>query len=102
MVETFLQNLYVDDCTNSLDDLNTAITFCGQLSLVLSDASFELLKFVTNSKELWSCILLQKDNANETGKSNNHCRKVPGINWDTDSDQFAFEFGDISQEATKS
>ena len=49
-------DFYIDDCISGCDSAQEAIVLCEQLTKLLHDGGFELLKWSTNSQELLNVI----------------------------------------------
>ena len=77
---------------NTFNRVEDAIQFYKKSKITLADASFNLRKWVTNSKKIQNFI----DNQFEEDKTleGTH-RKVLGIIWDIQTDNFIFDFTDI-------
>ena len=98
-------NLYVDDSTNSFDNLQIVIGFYEKSKACLKDANFELRKWATNNCVIQKYIDQNQDPNKELKDSetyvkslygaNTGYRNVLGLNWKTDSDEFIFDLGVI-------
>ena len=78
--------------TNTFNRVEDAIQFYKKSKIALTDASFNLRKWATNSKKIQTFIDNQFEE-NKTSEGTN--RKVLGITWDIQSDNFLFDFTDI-------
>ena len=93
-IEKLILNLYVDDSTNSFNNISEAVEFYKKSTDALAEASFDLRKWATNSKEIQDVINLGLSN-NDISQSNDKIRKVLGIRWNIQSDKFEFDFTNI-------
>jgi len=59
-VETVQQNFYIDDCLSSIATNPEAIHLVGQLCKILSKGGFCLTNWISNSRDVISCILENK------------------------------------------
>ena len=101
IIKKLIMNLYVDDSANSFDNLQVAIEFYEKSKACLKDANFELRKWATNNCDAQKYIDQNRDpnkelNDSETNveslyRSSNSYRKVLGLNWKKDSDEFVFD-----------
>ena len=110
-IETLLINLYVDDSTNSFNNIKEAFKFHEVSKNVLKEASFELRKWASNNPELTDMINKSSEESTNTaeriscdestytkselGSNDSKYRKVLGINWDVNNDTFVFDFKEI-------
>ena len=92
IIQKLILNLYVDDSTNTFNRVEDAIQFYKKSKIALTDASFNLRKWATNSKKIQTFIDNQFEE-NKTSEGTN--RKVLGIIWDIQTDNFLFDFTDI-------
>ena len=95
-----MRGLYVDDSTNSFDEVHQCLRFFEISKAFLAVANFNLQKWATNNSDLSNFI----DNASYTDKEqgsseNENIRKLLGLNWDLDNDTFIFKFNEIVQTA---
>ena len=105
-IEKLLLNLYVDDLNNSFDNIKDAIEFYKVSKKCLADGNFILHKWATNCEELRDFVNTQSHPSDiqngedqtyvitEFGASEKY-RKVPGINWDTNTNPFVTEFDSL-------
>ena len=78
--------------TNTFNRVEDAIQFYKKSKIALTDASFNLRKWATNSKKIQNFI----DNQFEEDKTSEGTnQKVLGIIWDIQTDNFLFDFTDI-------
>ena len=101
IVKKLLLNLYVDDSTNSFDTIETAIEFYEKSKSCLKEANFELRKWATNSFEMKRFIDSIENNSPSKMDISSVYRKVLGLNWDTGTDDFIFDFENICRTAEK-
>lgn len=91
-VNDFLRDLYVDDCPSGSASLSEAKEFYEKSSSILKSGGFLLRKWNTNSKELQT-FFDEKESPESKGSS--RLKKVLGVEWDLDSDEFVFRFGEV-------
>ena len=104
LVQKFIRNLYVDDTTNTFKDIDTAIMFYNKIKIYLSEEGFELRNWETNDS-----IIRDFLNQNETSYQLNlveNCerkgiRKVLGLTWNSQGDEFLFEFQNLVNQANE-
>ena len=89
-IERFLQDLYVDDSTSGCSTVDEGKMFYNKSMSILSAGGFVLRKWVTNSKELQEFF-----NEKEGSESDIRSKKVLGVEWDLESDEFVFCFSKI-------
>lgn len=95
-VEKLMENLYVDDLTNTFDTIQECIEFYKISKSSLIKANFTLRKWATNDVELKEFIAKEENlTQHTTNDAHTDYRKVLGINWDLSKDEFVFEFMDI-------
>ena len=84
--------IYADNSTNTFNRVEDSIQFYEKSKTALADASFDLRKWATNSEKIQSLI----DNQFEEKKTSESThRRVLGIIWDIQTDNFTFDFTDI-------
>ena len=91
-VRTFLEDLYVDDCSSGCATISEAKEFYRKSSSILKSGGFVLRKWITNSKELQT--FFEKRESPES-KGSSGLKKVLGIEWDLSSDEFVFRFREV-------
>ena len=92
IIQKLILNLYVDDFTNTFNRVEDAIQFYKKSKIALADVSFNLRKWAMNRKKIQHFI----DNQFEKDKTSKGThRKVLGIVWDIQTDNFIFDFTDI-------
>ena len=106
-IQQLLPNLYVDDLSNSLNNVEDSFKFYELSKKCLAEASFKLHKWVTNNGELAKLIKLNESDTTEMHNADDETyikdslgnsytyRKVLGVNWNTATDKLVFEFSDI-------
>ena len=107
IVQRIMDDLYVDDLVSGCNELEEGKALYDRSKAILSEAGFDLRKWVTNDKELAEYItprenedsnLLSKDNdmtyfeATSPNTTVEH-KVVLGVGWDTTSDELIFRFG---------
>ena len=100
-IERLLKDLYVDDSINSFDEIADCIEFYNVAKSCLADAGMEMRKWKTNDVNLQQYLSSAENNTrpDENSIRNNNYPKVLGINWDTNSDTFIFDFYNIYSNA---
>ena len=107
-------NLYVDDTTSGVSTVEEGKIFYEKAKNILSCAGFDLRKWVSNNTEL-QIYFNEKENNSKTSKkeseddvtfleaqlnhSNSIFKRVLGIEWDTESDEFIFRFSEFLKTA---
>ena len=109
-VEQIMDDLYVDDLVSWCNEPGEGKTLYERSKAILSEARFDLRKWVTNDRELagyiesmenGDCNLLGKDNDMtylETTSPNitaEHKAVVLGVGWYATSDELVFRFDDL-------
>ena len=112
-IQQLLLNLYVDDLSNSFNNVEDSFKFYEVSKKCLAEASFKLQKWATNIDELAKLIKLNESDTTEMHNADDETyvtdslgisdtyRKVMGVNWNTTDDKFGFEFSDIINIASK-
>ena len=112
-IQQLLLNLHVDDLSNSFNNVEDFFKFYEVSTKFLAEASFRLHKWVTNSDEIAKLIKLNESDTTEMHNADDKTyvkdslgnsytyRKVLGVNWNTATDKFVFEFNDIINIASK-
>lgn len=121
VVKTLLQSIYVDDVVSGADSEEEAYTLYSTSKEILSHASFNLRKFVSNSASLQDRVEMDErrfkiDSSSQqkivevepldetyveatlpTGVSSGLGeQKVLGVRWSIQTDQLLFEFSDVA------
>ena len=104
-VKRLLEDLYVDDVTSGTKTIEQGKEFYEKAKLVLSEAGFDLRKWVTNDIKLQKFFDSQENSEtkilNETditfseeqfGPTKNNYKKVLGLEWDMQNDEIFFQF----------
>ena len=104
-VERLLEDLYVDDVTSGTKTIEQGKEFYEKAKLILSEAGFDLRKWVTNDSKLQQFFDSQENSetkiSNETditfneeqfGPAKNNYKKVLGLEWDIQNDEIVFQF----------
>ena len=112
-IQQLLLNLYVDDLSNSFNDVEDSFKFYEVSKKCLAQASFKLYKCATNNDELAKLKKLNEYDAIEMHKADDEiyvkgslgisgtCRKILVVNWNTTASKFVLEFSDIINIASK-
>ena len=105
IIKKLIMNLYLDNSTNSFDNLQVAIEFYKNSKACLKDANFKLRKWATNNCVIQKYIDQKQDHKKELNDSETYVeslhgtsisyRKVLSLNWKTDSYEFIFDLGVI-------
>lgn len=95
VTETILKNFYVDDCLKSIPDVESAIRQTDQLRRLLATGGFNLTKWISNNRNVLSCIPEEERAKEVKGLDLNHdalpVERALGVYWDIDSDSFCFK-----------
>ena len=117
VVLQLLENLYVDDSSNNFIGIEQCLNFHEKSKKCLADANLHLRKWAANGS-LVQNVIDDKENEFEgipsSNPQNDHetyvqnsfgstskYRKVLGINWNTRTDYFVFEFANIAEAANR-
>ena len=114
-VEKFLEDLYVDDTTSGTQTVEEGKIFYEKAKHIMSGAGFNLRKWVSNNTEMQNYFNekenIDKNNLTESGddvtflecqlnhENNSNFKRVLGIEWDTESDEFIFQFSEFVKTA---
>ena len=111
--ERFLRSLYVDDLTRGESTINKAVSFYFTAKKVMQGGSFNLRKWRSNSPELMNLINQLEGSVDpseeptfasmmlEFGNKYSEGRKILGLNWQEDTDEFVFNFKTLVNEDRK-
>ena len=106
-IQQLLLNLYVDDLSNSFNNVEDSLKFYEVSKKCLAESSFKLHKWATNNDELAKLIKLNESDATEKHNADGETyvkdslgnsytyRRVLGVDWSTVTDKFVFEFIDV-------
>ena len=97
-VEMFLRDLYVDDNTTGVNDVEFGFKYYSFICAMLLEGGFTIRKWFSNSKELFHKINHHEENFyNEpiVIPDNQWLRKVLGVPWDGSSDTIIFSLQEI-------
>ena len=112
-IQQLLLNLYVDDLSNSFNNVEDLLKFYEVSKKCLAEASFKLHKWATKNDELVKLIKLNESDTTEKHNADDETyvkdslgnsytnRRVLGVNWSTVTDKFVFEFIDIINNPSK-
>ena len=93
-----MRDLYVDDSTNSFDEVHECQRFFEISKTCLAAANFNLRKWATNNSDLHNVMNNALHTDKEQGSSEHeNIRELLGLDWDLDNDTFIFEFNEILQ-----
>lgn len=95
VVQTVLQNFYVDDCLKSVATEEAAISMCQDLMKICANGGFRLNKWVSNRRKVLDSIPKSELAAEMKSLDLDH-GKLPleralGLNWCVESDTFRFK-----------
>ena len=86
-VNKFLKSLHVDDLNSGGETIEEVYQFYTEAKNTLSEASFNLRKFQSNSTEL--------DNLVQSDMNSSFTTKIFGLTWDKKKDCFVFSFSHL-------
>ena len=97
----FIRDLYVDDSSSSFDDIEDAYSFYKRAKSILNLVQFDLRKWETNDIKLKKLIQISESlDSSDTVPSPDDLQltthQVLGVNWDTKTDKFVFDFQEIA------
>ena len=109
IAQRVIDDLYVDDLVSGCNRFEEGQALYDRSKAILSEAGFDLRKWVTNDKELAGYIASKENgDGNLLGKDNDMTyfeatspnitvehQVVLGVGWDTTSDEFIFRFDDL-------
>ena len=93
VISTIKNNFYVDDCLKSVDNVIEAVSLAKGLREILALGGFNLVKFVSNSKDaLHSLPECARAQSSTTLELNTQCHtgRALGTLWDIDKDCLGF------------
>ena len=112
-IQQLLLNLYVDDLSNSFNNVEDSFKFYEVSKKCLAEASFQLHKWATNNDELAKLIKLDESDTTKMHKADDETYvkdslgnsytywRVLGVNWNTTTNKFVFEFSNTINIAPK-
>ena len=88
VVQTVLQNFYMDDCLKSVPTVGQAVELAERLTDLLKRGGFRLRKWLSNDKRVLSKIPSEERSSALVNLKNfdNCCEQVLGIQWDVHKD----------------
>jgi len=94
VIDTILNNIYVDDCLKSVSTEDEAILLIEEHTAVCQRGGFPLSKWITNSRKVLSSIP-EADRAKEVKELNLDRDRLPteralGVQWCVEDDNFTF------------
>ena len=101
-VEMFLRDLYMDDCTTGVNDVETGFQYYLFVKSALLDARFVLRKWYSNSTDLQNRINLHEETHYQEPiilPPDPTRHKVLGLFWDPTTDSLVFSLRDSVNEA---
>ena len=89
-----MKDLYVDDWATSFENTEEAFKNYKIAKQIMAEGSFNLRKSKSNDKELLCRINQEESKSNEeqSNKTEGEIAKVLGLQWNTNRDQFEFDF----------
>ena len=103
-VEMFLRDLYMDDNTTGVNDVNTGFEYYLFVKSMLLEGGFVLRKWFSNSSDLLQRINHHEETVyNEPVVIPDHLklRKVLGVTWDGSTDTLVFSLQELVRDASK-
>ena len=91
IAEILAHGFYIDDFTSGAQTVEEGFNIYQKAKQLMQQGGFNLRKWKTNSKTLQQKIDLTEGGASETSEV-----KILGIRWDTERDEFQFEFKEIT------
>ena len=91
IAEILAHGFYVDDFTSGAQTVEEGFNIYQKAKQLMQQGGFNLRKWKTNSKTLQQKIDLTEGGASETSEV-----KILGIRWDTERDEFQFDFKEIT------
>ena len=104
LVQKFIRDLYMEHTTNTFKDIETAIMFYNKIKIYLSEGGFELRKWETNDSTIRAFLHQDKTSYQFNLVKNREkkgIREVLGLNWNSQRDEFLFEFQNLVNQANK-
>ena len=92
LIDQFLRDLYMDDVTTAVNNVEEGIIFYDFARKALADAGLDLRKWDSNSPELRKYM-----NSADDGKD---IKKLLGVSWNK-NDDFVFDFSEMVEEGSK-
>ena len=109
-----LRDLYVDDCTVSVDDEMQGMNFFEKAKMYFAEGGFNLRKWMTNNRTLQKFIdssekvviddFVEQENvsyAKEELGIHDKYKKVLGVSWDLNTDELIFEMEQLASNGLK-
>ena len=104
-VETVKRNFYVDDCLKSVATNPEAIRLVGQLREMLSKGGFRLTKWISNSRDVISCVpeTERAPSVKDLDLSNNPAltERALGVQWNVQKDTFSYKIAEKERPITR-
>lgn len=95
VVQTVLQNFYVDDCLKSVATEDEAITMCQDFMKICGHGGFRLNKWVSNRRKVLDSIpkseLAKEMKTLDLDQDEFPMERALGLNWYVESDTFKFK-----------
>jgi len=95
VVNTVLNNFYVDDCLKSLPNAQEAISHSRDLCQLLRKGGFRLTKWISNNREVLNTIPEAERNKNikelNLSTDNLPIERALGVHWNIERDEFGFK-----------
>ncbi|XP_068738205.1 uncharacterized protein, partial [Montipora capricornis] len=104
-VETVKRNFYVDDCLKSVATNPGAIRLVGELREMLSKGGFRLTKWISNSRDVISCVpeIERAPSVKNLDLSNNLAltERALGVQWNVQKDTFSYKIAGKDRPITR-
>ena len=104
-VETVKRNFYVDDCLKSIATNPEATRLVGELREMLSKGGFRLTKWISNSRDVITCVPETERAASvkDLDLSNNPAltERALGVQWNVQKDTFSYKIADKERPITR-
>ena len=101
-MDSLRHNFYVDDLLKSVPTPEEAITLMEQLIELCAKGGFNLTKFVSNNRKVWSAIPLAKraDPSLDVNLEELPVDTALGVRWHIESDTFGFKVVELGKSNT--
>lgn len=105
VVDTVLQNFYVDDYLNSVSTESHAIALAKQIRNLCSNGGFRLTKWISNSRAVLSSIPVEERAKEVKDLDLSHnvlpMERALGVQWSTEKDMFTFKVQIRAKQSTR-
>ena len=104
-VETVKRNFYVDDCLKSVATNPGAVRLVGELREILSKGGFRLTKWISNSRDVISCVpeTERAPSVKDLDLSSNPAltERALGVQWNVQKDTFGYKITEKERPMTR-